>query len=78
VDEEPKRAAKDNSWCRLAMLNRETWNRWMAPRLSDERKTSLREKGWSDTELTPFSESEQHPESFRNRVLLLTGTRGEA
>jgi hypothetical protein len=31
----------------------------MAPRLSDELKTALREKGWSDTELTPFPEGEQ-------------------
>jgi hypothetical protein len=27
VDEEPKRAAKDNPWCRLAMLNRENLRR---------------------------------------------------
>ena len=31
----------------------------MAPRLSEELKTALREKGWSDKEFTPFSEDEQ-------------------
>ena len=70
-EEKPKqKAAKDNPWYRLATLhgepgdelaakNRETWNRWMAPRLSDALKTALREKGWSDKELTPFSQDEQ-------------------
>lgn len=43
----------------LAAKNRETWNRWMAPRLSGALKTALREKGWSDKELTPFSQDEQ-------------------
>ena len=68
---EPKRAAKNNPvptgdearwtntcWRRRAK-NRETWNRWMAPRLSDAAKTALRAKGWSDQELTPFSEDER-------------------
>lgn len=66
-----QRAAKDNPWYRLATLhgepantrddyaliakNRETWNRWMAPRLPEALKTTLREEGWSDQELTPFS-----------------------
>jgi hypothetical protein len=42
----------------VAQENRVTWNRWMAARISDELKTALREKGWSDDELTPFSEDE--------------------
>jgi uncharacterized protein YjbI with pentapeptide repeats len=68
----PKRKAKDNPWYRLATLhgepsksddeiaekNRVTWNRWMASRIPDEIKTALREKGWSDEELTPFAEDE--------------------
>ena len=75
ADEEtkPKRQAKDNPWYRLATLhgepsgshdeiaqkNRVTWNRWMASRVSDDLKTALREKGWSDDELKPFSEDER-------------------
>lgn len=68
----PKRKAQDNPWYRLATLhgepvnhfdecvakNRETWNRWMAPRLSDEVKAALRAKGWPYQNLTPFSVAE--------------------
>jgi hypothetical protein len=61
VDEEtkPKRAAADNPWFRLATLhgepanlddkraakNRETWNRWLAPRLPEELKAALLDPG---------------------------------
>jgi hypothetical protein len=81
MDEEtkPQRKAKHNPWYRLATFhgvpsrpgdeiarkNRVTWNRWMASRISDELKTVLRGKGWSDEELTPFSEDELHTTEAR-------------
>jgi hypothetical protein len=89
VETKPKRKAKDNPWYRLATLhgepsephdeiaarNRLTWNRWMAPRISDDLRADLLKKvppamrwallpiqqhlGWTDEELTPFSEDER-------------------
>jgi uncharacterized protein YjbI with pentapeptide repeats len=66
-----QKAARDNPWYRLATLhgepatarderaakNCETWNRWMAPRLSDAGRGALRQRTGLDH--TPFSEAEQ-------------------
>jgi hypothetical protein len=70
MDEEtkPKRKAKDNPWYLLATFhgeprhfrdevavkNRVTWNRWMAPWISDDLRAVLLEKGYTLEELTPF------------------------
>jgi hypothetical protein len=72
MDEEtkPKRKAKDNPWYRLATFhgepaapddevaakNRVTWNRWMAPRIPDDLRAALLEKGHTLKELEPLPE----------------------
>jgi hypothetical protein len=69
----PKRKAKDNPWYRLATFhgepsgpndeiqakNRETWNRWFASKISDDRRAALLgTEQYTFEELTPFPEDE--------------------
>jgi uncharacterized protein YjbI with pentapeptide repeats len=71
-EQEPKRGANDSPWYRLATLhgqpsasadeiaikNRVTWNRWMAPRVPAGLKNTLIAKGWMGEELTPLTDDE--------------------
>jgi hypothetical protein len=74
VAREPKIEAENNPWYLLATLhgdpssgddevavkNRVTWNRWIAPLIPDDLRASLIEAGrYSAEELTPLSEEER-------------------
>jgi uncharacterized protein YjbI with pentapeptide repeats len=67
----PKQNARDNPWYMLAIFhgepatseiaakNRVTWNRWAAPKMSNEHQASLLEMGqYTLEELTPLPEEE--------------------
>jgi pentapeptide repeat protein len=86
----PRRKAKDNPWYRLATFhgeparandgrtaqNRAIWNRWIAPRLTDDLRAALLKKGHTAEELTPFSQDESR--TIRSQVGFSAETSMEA